>query len=211
MRGSFLNPPHPLSAVRKDGVALEHAADTLKADKEIVLAAVTQFGDNVLRFARGGLNQDPDCLRAAGLMDAEDKVHARVERATMSVKFSLADTGGIFAYASQFQKRLKRDPFLSNFRTFFPNAWCKSYCADDPDFSSLENPCRGTLDTCKFPREMNLKLVDNKEKPGENCCWRFGFQFHLQESKGTGGFMIQVEEVGGLGKGQMRETEYKKL
>merc|ERR1712008_431629 len=43
-------------------------------------------------------------------------------------------------------------------------------------------------------------------KPSSECCWRFAFRFHQNECRETDGFMVQVEEVGGLGNGQKIET-----
>jgi len=85
-----------LAAVRQNGRALQWAADTMKADKDVVLEAVTkcssameyaskdapmwsdkdfvlslvQINGAWLKYAKDGLNQDEDLLRAAGLWDS---------------------------------------------------------------------------------------------------------------------------------------------
>eukprot|EP00419_Tripos_fusus_P043490 CAMPEP_0172828808 /NCGR_PEP_ID=MMETSP1075-20121228/21087_1 /TAXON_ID=2916 /ORGANISM="Ceratium fusus, Strain PA161109" /LENGTH=506 /DNA_ID=CAMNT_0013670849 /DNA_START=70 /DNA_END=1593 /DNA_ORIENTATION=- len=56
-----------LAAVKKTGYALEFAAPDLQADREIVLAAVTICGPEILVCAKGGLQRDPVFLKAAGL------------------------------------------------------------------------------------------------------------------------------------------------
>jgi len=43
------------------------AAPDLQADREIVLAAVKKSGAEILVYAKGGLQRDPDFLKAAGL------------------------------------------------------------------------------------------------------------------------------------------------
>jgi len=190
-----------LAAVKDEGDALQYAADNLRSDKEVVHAAVKQRGA-ALQYAKDGLNQDPEFLKAAGLFDEEEhKEYARTEKATLSVKFSLAEQST--PYATEFAKFMKSDDFLKNFKTYNPNAWCKDSC--DPDFTDINHPCRGSLHTCGFLESQNLDSVT--KRPCKKTCWRFAFRFHQQESKDTNGFMIQVEEQSGLGDGQKIETE----
>jgi len=169
------------------------------------LAAVTQHGPS-LQYAKGSLNQDADCLKAAGLWDktVQDMVYSRLERATFSMKFSLSEQST--PYASEFALAMRRDPFLKHFKTYNPNAWEKESC--DPNFTDIQHPCRGTLATCQIPESDNLTTGTNR--PCDTSCWRFAFRFHLDESKSTNGFMIQVEETEGLGHGQKIETEMAK-
>merc|ERR1712061_542061 len=101
---------------------------------------------------------------------------------------------------------MKADPFLKHFRTYFPNAFEKDSC--DPNYVDILHPCRGTLVTCQIPKHLNL-TTDTK-RPCATSCWRFAFRFHQEESKATSGFMIQVEEIEGLGDGQKIETEMAK-
>merc|ERR1712008_613628 len=97
------------------GYALEFAPHALRRDKEVVVAAVQQHG-TALKFALDGLNQDHDCLKAAGLFDIEEaKVYERSEKATLSVKFSLAEKSTV--YATKFAKGIKEDEFLGKFKT----------------------------------------------------------------------------------------------
>jgi len=63
------------------------------------------------------------------------------------------------------------------------------------------------LKTCKFPDDRNAAFDANDNmKPKETSCWRFAFRFHQQESKESNGFLIQIEEMIGLGDGQKMET-----
>jgi len=189
-----------LTAVRKDGNALQFASDELRKDKEVVKAAVLQRGTS-LKFAKGGLNQDADMLKASGLWDdQENKVYPRKEQVTLSVKFSLEEK--TTSYATEFALEMRDDPFLSQFKTYFPNAWCKKSC--DPKYTNINHACRGTLQTCEINESENLTA---DRTPSSTSCWRFAFRFHQEKSKATGGFMIQVEEKEGLGDGQKIETE----
>jgi len=101
---------------------------------------------------------------------------------------------------------MKNDPFLSQFKTYYPNAWCKDSC--DPEFTNIKHPCRGAENTCQFSRDTNVDASTGR--PRASSCWRFAFRFHQQEAKDTNGFMIQAEEHGGLGDGQKIETEMAK-
>merc|ERR1719276_189266 len=182
-----------LAKVTQDGNALQFACDSLKEDREVVKAAVGNKG-SALKFAKGGLNQDEEMLKASGLWNEEDnKEYPRSEQAILSVKFSLAEQST--PYATNFALAMKEDPFLGQFKTYNPNAWCKRSC--DPDFTNIQHPCRGTSSTCKFTEGQNLTA--DTRKPCATSCWRFAFRFHQEESKAMGGFMIQVEESAGLG------------
>jgi len=152
-----------------------------------------------LKYAEGGLNQDPQLLQVSGLWDEVDHaLYPRSEEAIQSVKFSLGKESS--TYATDFALAMKKDPFLNHFKCYNPNAWCKESC--DPNFTDIEHPCRGTLSTCQ-------NLLPNTTPEGKPCgtsCWRFAFRFHQQIGKDTKGFMIQVEEFEGLGAGQKIET-----
>jgi len=190
-----------LQMVALNGDAVKYAADSLFSDKQFIIELVKIKGE-WLKYAKDGLNQDLDCLKAAGLFDEDgNKDYARTEKVTLSVKFSLAAQSS--AYATTFAKLMKSDAFLTQFKTYNPNAWCKKSC--DPKFTNMQHPCRGTSQTCGFPDTQNLDT--NNGRPCKDSCWRFAFRFHQQESKDTGGFMIQVEEEQGLGDGQKIETE----
>jgi len=191
-----------LAAVSQNGFAFQFAADAIKADKEVVLAAVTTSGP-ALKFAQNGLNQDEECLKASGLWDSAPVAYSRAEQAIQSVKFSLAESST--QYATDFALAMKNDPFLKNFKTYNPNAWCKKSC--DPNFTDLTHPCRGTVGTCTLTPDQNLS---KDKKPCPTSCWRFAFRFHQEECKATKGFMIQVEEKQGLGNGQKIETKMAK-
>jgi len=192
-----------LAMVQLRGCSFKYAADSLKSDKEFVLEVVKIFG-NLLNFAMNSLNQDPDCLKAAGLWD-EGLEHSRSEKGIMSVKFSLGEE--TTTYATDFVKAMKKDTFLQQFDIFFPNTRCKSFCGEELAYTNMDNPCRGTQQTCTLPDSKNLTMKDGKWEPGAECCWRFAFRFRQEECRETNGFMIQVEECNiGLGRGQMLET-----
>jgi len=186
------------AAVVANGSALQHASDELRANKEIVRAAVLQT-KTALQFAKGGLNQDGDMLRAVGLWDLGEAMYSRKEKAIMSVKFSLSEKSS--PYATEFALEMKGDPYLREFKTYNPNTFCKKSC--DPAFTNFGHPCRGTSGTCELPPESNLE----GGRPTNTSCWRFAFRYHQEECESTGGFMIQVEEKGRLGAGQLIEAE----
>jgi len=187
-----------LAMVSKDGNLLQCISASLRADKDVVLAAATQNGA-ALKFALEGMNQNPDCLKAAGLFDQEEAhAYERSEKVTLSIKFSLGEK--CTEYATHFAKGMKEDEFLRQFKAYNPNAWCKKSC--DPKFTDKTHKCRGCSSTCV---KQNIDPI--KKRPSNESCWRFAFRFHQQESKDTGGFMIQVEETQGLGLGQEIETE----
>jgi len=98
------------------------------------------------------------------------------------------------SYAAQFAVAMKTDPFLGNFQTYEPRVTCIHLC--DPTFSGTDHPCRGTVDTCLFPRQLNFD-ADSRPK-ATRCCWRVDVRVHQQHAKDTSGFMIQLEEHQGL-------------
>jgi len=198
-----------LALVRMHGDFLLGISGNLRADKDVVLAAVTQNSAS-LKYALGGLNQDSDCLKAAGLFEEETRDYQRPEKrpekVTLSLKFSLLREST--RYATDFAKAMQRDSYLRHFKTFNPNTGSKQNCDDKLDYTSMDNPCRGTLWTCKFPDSKNATYDTNGNMfPRKTSCWRFAFRFHQQKSKESNGFMIQVEEQHGLGDGQKMETE----
>lgn len=83
-----------LAAVAQNGLALKNASEVLKSDKDVVMVAA-QSHDVALKFAKSGLNQDPDCMKAAGIFDEDvDHKFARKEKAVLSVKFQgIHDSG----------------------------------------------------------------------------------------------------------------------
>ena len=54
-----------LKLIKSEELETEHAADTLKADKEVVLAAVQKDG-YALDYADDSLKEDEDILEASG-------------------------------------------------------------------------------------------------------------------------------------------------
>ena len=109
------------------------------------------------------------------------------KKAVLSVKFSQVEQASPFA--TEFHLAMKQDPFLKQFKTYYPNAWCKESC--DPDFVNINHPCRGTIHTCQFPNDQNMDISTGR--PKATSCWRFAFRFHQDEAKDKG-FMIQAEE-----------------
>jgi len=192
-----------LEMVRWKGQTLKYAAGFLKADREVVLTAVKQSG-SALKFARKGLNQNPTCLIAAGLW-AEKYDPDTPFQAILSVKFSLSEKSN--RYATDFALAMKKDKYLKKFKTYNPNAWEKESC--DPKYTTLDHPCRGTLEICKGPpgKLPNFKEDERgNKKPLRTICWRYSFRFHQEQCKENAGFMLQVEEKSGLGGGQIIEA-----
>jgi len=66
---------------------------------------------------------------------------------------------------------------------------------------------QGHIGELQLPPQHESEDGRCQEQPGEKSCWRFTFRFHQEESKETNGFMIQVQEMDGLGDGQKLETE----
>jgi hypothetical protein len=130
-------------ACRQDGTALEYASDTLKANKEVVLAACRQCGltlqyapdelkadKNVvmtaassdprsLRFAMGGLNQDRDCLVAA--VRSWDSSYQPAPMHFKSPEIVLSTT---FSLNANFTILLKENEYIrkGDFSVYSPNA-----------------------------------------------------------------------------------------
>jgi len=59
-----------LAAVRQNGLALQYATETLKADRDVVLAAVQKRNGRVLKCATEALRADRDVVLAAVQQDA---------------------------------------------------------------------------------------------------------------------------------------------
>merc|ERR1712079_746046 len=103
------------------------------------------------------------CLKAAGLWQSEqiygeeERTHFRAEKAILSLSSCNAFFSSSWeatSYAAQFAVAMKTDPFLGNFQTYEPRVTCIHLC--DPTFSGTDHPCRGTVDTCLFPRQLNF-------------------------------------------------------
>ena len=62
-----------LEAVRNNGIALEYASDTLRADQEVVLEAMVKFvgSDSPLQFANIKFTSDPGKMLEALKIDVE--------------------------------------------------------------------------------------------------------------------------------------------
>jgi len=136
-----------------------------------------------------------NCRKALCDEDCVTKACRRKERAILSVRLGSPRSGAEFAMAMQ------NDDFVGQFYTYNPNIWCTQSC--DPDFASLDHPCRGTSSTCRMPDGMNCN-ADGRPRVGS--CWRFACRFHQQECKDSGGFLVQFEEPGGLDDRQRLET-----
>jgi len=142
---------------------------------------VTQNG-NALKFTKGGLNQDPELVKAAGLWDQLDDgtEYPRSEKGILSLKFSLAQESTTFA--SDFVRALKEDPFLQQFEMHNANARCKNSC--DPVYTTRNHPCKGTLKTCRLP-DSQLLTTDaaGNKNLGSEACWRFAFVFDRNSAR----------------------------
>jgi len=190
-----------LIAVQKDGMLFGCAPDDLRSDKEVATQAVTKSGC-ALKFAKPPLNVDQDLVKLAGLGDCE----TGPSLAILSVKYGM--TAESTNYSNEFVLSMRHQCYLKQFNAYNPSVRSKANCDDKQDITSPCNQCRGTLKSCKFAVSTNLTrdATSGKDKPGENSCWRFAFRFRQEECKDSCGFMIQVEEIEGLGQGQIVES-----
>ncbi len=196
-----------LKVVQINGDLLQKASEIFRSDKEVVIAAVKQK-PTALKFAMGGMNQDPDCLKAAGLFDDNyDTLKLKnAQRIVLSTKFSLGENTS--SYATLVALLMKQDPYFELKVVYSPNAWDKNTC--DPNWTDINFPCRGTEETCK-----KYEFKDNLPVEKE-CCWRSSYRYQLMKGKETGGFMVQVAKFDEksqkhvLGNGQQIETELAK-
>jgi len=191
-----------LRAVTKYGTSLRYASHSLRADREVVLAAVRNKPD-AMKWAKGDVRKDEQCLKAAGLWEETLVLKSSAEKVVLSVKFNPGEHST--QYSIQFALAMRRDPFLGKFQTYNPNAWCMRSC--DPQYTDFTHPCRGTDDTCQYTVQQNREDGQHDGRPGVTSCWRFASRYHLEQCKETRGFMIQVQEVGGLGESQRIETD----
>jgi len=192
-----------LAAVREDGFNLQHTTEVLRADKELVLAAVTRT-HAALRFAKGGLQHDPDCRKAAGLCEEVDEepqipTHQRTERVVVSVKFGTAEQ--VTPYAQAFAQALSKDHILGQFQTYEPNSWGKR--SADHMSSVFENAANAYASIMATPLVSTDSGASVEARPPGR--WRSAFRQYVEECKASGGFMVQAEERSGLGAGQRIE------
>ena len=147
----------------------------------------------------------------------------------LSTKFSLSEESN--SNATTFTVVLNQTKYFNdhdthhrNFIVYSPNAFTKQTC--DPSWTSIDWPCRGTIDTCRMMMMVNSKEEKNNPKqtsgtaaptadtllPTNSSCWRYSYRYHLQQAKKSGGFMIQVVDYDNttkkhvLGDGQKIET-----
>jgi len=209
-----------LSSIReKDGNALGCASDSMRSNKQVVIAAVSKT-PAALKFALEHLNQDPDCLKAAGLWSGSEQARhtgMRSEKCLYPIKFSLAATSS--TYATVVTLALKNHIDLGTFEMYFPSAFMKESC--DADFTNTSHPCRGQVNgpgACQLRHyPTNLLGLARDGNPTSASCWRFSWRHHAQKCKDSGGFVAQVEEcfpsedgkgvVHLLGNGQQIETD----
>lgn len=205
-----------IAAVREDGLNLQHTTEALRADKELVLAAVNRT-PAALRFAKGGLQHDPDCRKAAGLCEEEDEepqyqtpTCQRTERVVLSVKFGTAEE--VTPYARAFAQAMSRDNILGQFQTYEPNSWGKrsaDHAAPASAFESAANAYASILATPLFSNDGGA--LSTRQPSGASVearppgRWRQAFRQFVEECKASGGFMVQAEERSGLGAGQRIE------
>ena len=166
----------------------------------------------------GKLNQDRDCLVAAGIWNSgqygnysenisSSSNDEKRPKIVLSTRFSLNEESS--ATATSFavlpnEEEFEEDKLVqTQFRVYSPNAYNKSSC--DPSWTNMAWPCRGTFDTCC--------MEDKSAKTGaptEKSCWRYSFRYQLEEAKRSNGFMIQVIELDRgvhlTGKGEAIET-----
>jgi len=186
-----------LAAVKKDGHLLRHASRRLRGNEECVKTAVTTTPE-ALKYALEGLNQSPACLAAAGIWKARTG-----PQGIFSVKFSLGQDGPTSTYATTVGLKLASHCDLGKLKMYFQSPLWTVSC--DPYFTNLQWPCRGTVETC------SVVNADSNGGPTNSSCWRYNFRQHQRICRQSGGFMIQVQEGSGLGKGQELETDMAQL
>ena len=202
-----------MAAVTEDGTTLQYASTALRSTKSIVLVATKQRRV-ALKYALGGLNQDEDCLIAAGLWDEEQKRKSAANtsylvsslnivnhrKIVLSTRFSLSEESS--TTATQFTLQFKNHPYImqQEFNIYSPNAYGKSTC--DPNWTDLNWPCRGTVETCQMIDTSNgddygtpQQTAKPKPMPTNDSCWRYSFRYQLEQAKRTNGFMLQIVEL----------------
>jgi len=185
-----------LLAVQHSGHALELAPDELRADRGVVLEAI-KARPSALKFAKGGLDEDYECLKAAGrAIEHKNSLHGRTEKVILSVKGlgKPSDSAGRLAMA------MRADPVLGQFKTYNPDI-SRGSC--DPLFTDVCHPCRGTSCTCGYTLAQNVY----RGRPCSKSCWRYMYRFHQKECKTSNGFMVQLEEESGLDDGQIIQSD----
>eukprot|EP00401_Gymnodinium_catenatum_P039589 CAMPEP_0117495390 /NCGR_PEP_ID=MMETSP0784-20121206/20106_1 /TAXON_ID=39447 /ORGANISM="" /LENGTH=430 /DNA_ID=CAMNT_0005290307 /DNA_START=121 /DNA_END=1413 /DNA_ORIENTATION=- len=160
------DPEMVIAAVARDGRALRFVPEEMLENKEVAIAAMqSKYGAQMIKILRGGLNQDPDVLQAAGLLivhrDLEGLENAPL--IVLSVKFSLsagATAGATNLYrvltlpegtASPYFPTMKAErPYSADHRIYFPNIYNKGFCKFDAngeiDWSTVtekSNACYG--------------------------------------------------------------------
>jgi len=187
-----------LDMVRSTGRALEFAKDHIKADREVVRAAV-RTTPTALKFAKGRCSRDSGIMMESGKEEYEQHFYDRKEQAILSVGSHSTD------YAINFAVLLKRNPFFRQFKTYKLNALREDCC--DPVLTNTSTPCQGAASACGFEETQNLvvEAPSGEKTPSKQSC--SSFQFHLEECQATQGFMIQVQDKHGLDDGQRMETE----
>jgi len=162
---------------------------------------------NSLKFALGNLIYDKDCLLVSKVSGADKGSKLDLPLIVLSTPYSIGQN--TTSYATDFLLWINHFSFFHQFRVSHPNAGRRKSC--DPNFTTVSWPCKGTTNTCTFPR--NLRVG----KPKENeCCWRYNFRYYLEKSKKSRGFMVQLTgwdedmDKHSLGRGQQIETEMAK-
>jgi len=197
-----------LAALRRYPDAMKYVGETIRNDKEIALAAVRKDPD-AIKYVGEYIKHDSELLTAAGMFDADHidsatrkkmMTNSTIKKIVLSTRFSLNVEST--SQATRFTKLLKENEHIrqNNFKIYAPNAFDKKTC--DPNWTDFDHPCRGTDDTCEYKNELT-----KEGQPTDNCCWRYSFRRQLEEAKFTGGFMLQLVEGDGLGKGQTIEKQ----
>mmetsp|Transcript_94757 Transcript_94757/g.141965 ORF Transcript_94757/g.141965 Transcript_94757/m.141965 type:complete len:692 (-) Transcript_94757:304-2379(-) len=175
-----------MAMLAQNGNHLAEAPEKCRRDKACVLVAARSCHGS-LKYALDGLNQDEDCLIAAGLWDEGYTQGAQM--IVLSTRFSLSAESS--ATATEFTVLLKSHSYFleeAGFTVYSPNAFNKSTC--DPEWTRMDWPCRGTSSSCKI-HDPALK----SGIPKSESCWRYSYRYHLQKTKQQNGFMIQLIEI----------------
>lgn len=182
-----MDPQVAIEAIKQDGECLKFLHPSMRGNKSFVIAAAKSKPES-LKYGMGGLNQDRDCLIAAGLWDKYyDDIKNGMVRIVLSTRFSLNEESS--KTATQFTVCLKAHSHIKegSFLVYSPNAFSKESC--DPKWTRFDWPCRGTFDTCQMDEALR------RGAPTNACCWRYSFRHQLIRAKLVNGIMVQVVEL----------------
>jgi len=172
--------------VRLNGMELEHASPSEKADYGLVLAAV-QHNPRTLRYADKKLRKDEGLQKAARMLPMKHQV----DRIILSKRFALGEASSDFSTSVLLALRVHE--FFKNMTIYNPDTFDKGFCGPKDPKDAVTSPgwpCRGTEDTCAG----QLCMADGHPTP--KSCWRYSYRWHekLSSERSVRGFLLQIRE-----------------